>query len=117
MSILQTEFPLQFPDYSEHLTAEQLNEAYWERGLSYPSIGHAKAALKTMGFTPTKYKLVWKKNKQYAYITRLREANLQHKSNYWHKSLKRSIEVYVAESYYSIGALITFSGNVPYLKV
>jgi hypothetical protein len=117
MSIIQTEFPLQFPDYNEHLTADELNETYWEQGLSYPTLGHAKAALKAMGFLPAKQDTIWKKGKQKAYLCKLRDAKMVHERSYWHGTWKRCVEVYKTESYYTVGALVTFAGNVPYLKV
>ncbi len=117
MSMIQTEFPLQFADYEEHLSADDLNEAYWEQGLSYPTVGHAKATLKSMGYSPTKNDMIWKKNQHKAYISKLREANMTHENSYWHETLKRHVDVYKTQSYYTIGALVTFGGNIPYVKI
>lgn len=103
MSIIRTEFPLQFAEYEGHLTPDTLNGAYGEQGLSYPTMGQAKAALASMGFMPTRTRSVWKKGEKQAFITALRD------------------QVPVASPadgcYETVGALITFSGNIPYLKV
>ena len=105
MSIIRTEFPLQFPEAPMHLDLDTLNGAYGEHGLTYPSLGQAKAALAAMGFMPTHTPSVWKKGTQHAYITRLQDSTTLRER---HGAIC---------TYHAIGALITFSGNIPYIKV
>lgn len=111
MSIIRTEFPLQFASWEEHLTPDALNGAYGEHGLSYPTMGQAKAALAAMGFMPTATRSVWKKGDRQAFITALRESGGMEGVE------DRPPESSVHGTYRMVGALITFGGNIPYLKV
>ncbi len=117
MSIICSEFPFIFPDFDRDLDSHDLNYAYGEKGLSYSSLSDAKIALEKMGFTPTKYVGIWKKGKKKAYITKLRDATMERTGSYFHKTLKRQIETFKTGGYFYNGALITFSGNEPYIKV
>lgn len=102
MSIIQTEFPLQFANYEDDLTQEDLNGVYGEKGMTYPKLGQAKAALMAMGFVPKSATSgVWEKEGNIAYVTRLRDLQV----NGLDPTDKNS------RDYIEKGALITFAGN------
>lgn len=96
---MQSEFPLQFANYQENITNEQLNGAYGEYGQTYASEIEAKSALMRMGFRPRwGQRNCWYKQDEEAMLTKLRELSLSAPKTHGKQ----------ARHYIKNGVLITF---------
>ncbi len=119
MSIITSEFPLIFPNHRTHLNKNELNNAYGEKGKTFPSILEAHSFLVSYGFTATSNPRLWKdiNTNRRAYISNLRKSVIKKISNIAYDNLCCDIEIYDIDGYCSDGVLVTFLGNKPYLKV
>ena len=74
MSMIQSDFPLQFANYKKDITDEELNGAYGEYGMTFETLAQAKRALLNMGFRPDiRHKNRWQRIDEEAILTPIRE--------------------------------------------